>query len=40
MKEIQDLAGVQFDRDVVRAFERAWRKDPPWRRKERFLTVA
>lgn len=40
LKEIQNLAGVQFDRDVVRAFERAWRKDPPWRRKERFLTVA
>lgn len=37
VREILDLSGTQFDRQVVQAFLRAWRKDPPWREKGRFV---
>jgi len=37
LREIQDLAGVQFDPRVVEAFTRAWRKNPPWRDKTEYV---
>jgi hypothetical protein len=37
LREIQDLAGIQFDPRVVEAFTRAWRKNPPWRNKSEYV---
>lgn len=39
LREIQDLAGTQFDPRVVEAFTRAWEKDPPWKKKEEFVRM-
>jgi HD-GYP domain-containing protein (c-di-GMP phosphodiesterase class II) len=37
LREIQDLAGIQFDPRVVEAFTQAWRKNPPWRNKTEYV---
>ncbi len=37
LRELQDLAGVQFDPRVVEAFTRAWRKNPLWRSKAEYV---
>lgn len=37
LKEIQDLAGTQFDPRVVEAFTRAWQRNPAWKTKSEYL---
>lgn len=37
LREIQDLAGIQFDPRVVEAFTSAWKANPPWRDKREFI---
>jgi HD-GYP domain-containing protein (c-di-GMP phosphodiesterase class II) len=37
LREIQDLAGIQFDPRVVEAFTQAWRKNPPWQSRSEYV---
>lgn len=39
LREIQDLAGTQFDPRVVEAFVRVWRRNPFWKERASFLTT-
>jgi len=39
VQEIEDLAGIQFDPKLVRAFREVWETDPAWRDREVFLRL-
>ena len=39
LREIEDLAGIQFDPKLVRIFKELWQSNPPWRDREVFIRL-
>ncbi len=39
LREIEDLAGIQFDPGLVKIFRRIWESNPSWRNREVFLRL-